>query len=60
MHPLVILSAAKNLRMDIDCTDRNGSRFIVEMQLARQSGFYERVVFYSALSAAARLLIASS
>jgi len=46
--------------MDIDCTDRNGSRFIVEMQLARQSGFYERVVFYSALSAAARMLIASS
>ncbi len=60
MHPLVILSAAKNLRMDIDCTDRNGCRFIVEMQLARQGGFYERVVFYSALSAAARMLIASS
>ena len=44
------VESGKDVRMDIDCTDRDGSRFIVEMQLASQSGFYERAVFNSAFA----------
>ena len=37
----------KGIRIDVECTDADGSRFIVEMQLAKQSNFYERALFYS-------------
>ena len=36
----------KGIRIDVECKDRDGTRFIVEMQFARQSDFYERAVFY--------------
>ncbi len=37
----------KDVRVDVECTDADGTRFIVELQLARQAAFYERAVFYS-------------
>ena len=37
----------KDVRMDVECTDRDGSRFVVEMQVAEQGGFYNRAVFNS-------------
>ena len=37
----------KDIRIDVECTDADGSRFIVEMQVARQISFYDRAVFYS-------------
>ena len=40
----------KDVRMDVECTDQDGSRFVVEMQLAEQVGFYNRAVFYSAMA----------
>ena len=36
----------KGIRVDDECKDQDGARFIVEMQLAQQSHFYERAVFY--------------
>ena len=36
----------KGIRVDVECKDQDGARFIVEMQLAQQSHFYERAVFY--------------
>ena len=36
-------------RIDVECTDRDGSRFMVEMQVRPQSSFYDRAVLYSAL-----------
>ena len=35
---------------DIECTSRDGSRFIVEVQLARQAWFMERALFYSSFA----------
>lgn len=37
----------KDVRVDVECTDQDGSRFVVEMQLAEQGGFYERAIFNS-------------
>ena len=37
----------KNVRIDVECVDKDGSRFIVEMQVAPQESFYDRAVFYS-------------
>ena len=37
----------KSVRIDVECTDRDGSRFVVEMQVAPQKSFYDRAVFYS-------------
>ena len=36
-------------RIDVECTDKDGSRFMVEMQVRPQSSFYDRAVLYSAL-----------
>ena len=36
-------------RIDVECTDADGSRFMVEMQVRPQSSFYDRAVLYSAL-----------
>ena len=35
---------------DIECTSGDGSRFIVEVQLARQAWFMERALFYSSFA----------
>ena len=37
----------KGIRVDVECTDLDGTRFIVEMQLAQQNFFYERALFNS-------------
>ena len=37
----------KDVQIDVECTDQDGSRFLVEIQLAPQKHFYERAVFNS-------------
>lgn len=37
----------KDVRIDVECTDQDGTRFVVEVQVARQEHFYERAVFNS-------------
>ena len=37
----------KSIRVDVECTDIDGTRFVVEMQLAHQNNFYERALFNS-------------
>ena len=37
----------KGIRVDVECTDVDGARFVVEMQLAHQNFFYERALFNS-------------
>lgn len=37
----------KGIRIDVECIDVDKTRFVVEMQLARQNDFYERAVFNS-------------
>lgn len=44
----------KGIRVDVECTDEDGTRFIVEMQLARQKHFYERALFNSTFGNARR------
>ena len=38
----------KGVRIDVECTDQSGARFIVEMQVDKQEFFAERMVYYSA------------
>jgi predicted transposase/invertase (TIGR01784 family) len=33
---------------DLHCEDKQGNRFVVEMQLAKQDNFFERLLFYAA------------
>ena len=40
----------KGIRVDVECTDTNGIRFVVEMQLAHQNFFYERALFNSSFA----------
>lgn len=40
----------KDIRVDVECTDADGTRFVVEMQLAEQDFFYERAVFNSSFA----------
>ena len=37
----------KSVRVDVECLDADGSRFVVEMQVAPQRSFYDRAVLYS-------------
>ena len=37
----------KDIRVDVECTDEDGTRFIVELQLAPKKNFYERAIFNS-------------
>ena len=37
----------KDSRIDVECTDALGHRFVVEMQLNKQESFYDRAVLYS-------------
>ena len=40
----------KGIRVDVECTDIDGTRFVVEMQLAYQDFFYERALFNSSFA----------
>lgn len=40
----------KGIRVDVECTDENGNRFLVEVQQAKQSDFYDRAVFDSSFA----------
>ena len=37
----------KGIRIDVECVDKDGTRFVVEMQLTQQYDFYQRAVFNS-------------
>ena len=37
----------KNIRVDVECTDEDGHRFVVEVQRSEQHDFYDRAVFNS-------------
>lgn len=37
----------KNVRLDVECIDENGQRFVVEVQRSEQHDFYDRAVFNS-------------
>ena len=41
---------AKGIRVDVECTDTDGTRFVVEMQLAYQDFFYERALYNSSFA----------
>ena len=41
---------SKGIRVDVECTDSDGTRFVVEMQLAHQNFFYERALFNSSFA----------
>ena len=40
----------KGVRVDVECTDENGERFVVEVQRAPQMDFFDRAVFDSTFS----------
>ena len=40
----------KDIRVDVECTDSDGTRFVVERQLAEQEFFYERALFNSSFA----------
>ncbi len=48
--------AYKDVRLDVECTDEDGTRFLVEMQLKRQAGFFDRAVFVSSFGIQKQLL----
>ena len=37
----------RDVRVDVECTDADGSRFVVEMQREKQDYFFERALFNS-------------
>lgn len=45
----------KDIRIDVECTDQDGARFIVEMQVVKQRFFAERILFYSAYALMSQL-----
>ena len=42
--------AGKNIRVDVECTDEDGKRFLVEVQRSEQHDFYDRAIFNSTFS----------
>jgi len=46
----------KCIRVDVECTDADGSRFFVELQLAREAWFFERALFYSSFAIQQQIL----
>lgn len=40
----------KDIRVDVECTDSKGARFMVELQVAPQNWFSERALYYSSFS----------
>ena len=47
----------RGIRLDIECTDSDGSRFLVEMQRAPQMDFYQRAVFNSTFGVQRQLVV---
>ena len=47
----------KSIRVDVECVDDNGERFMVELQRARQDFFYERALFNSTFAIQRQLKI---
>ena len=43
-------AGGKNIRVDVECTDENGKRFLVEVQRSEQHDFYDRALFNSTFS----------
>ena len=43
-------TGGKNIRVDVECTDENGKRFLVEVQRSEQHDFYDRALFNSTFS----------
>ena len=37
----------RDSRVDVECTDQDGNRFLVEMQIRNQASLYDRAVLYS-------------
>ena len=46
----------KDVRIDVECTDQDGSRFVVEVQTARQAGFYERAIYNASFAIQEQIL----
>ena len=46
----------KSIRVDVECTDANGQRFVVEVQQSEQHFFYDRAVFNSTFAIQRQLL----
>lgn len=40
----------KDIRVDVECTDEEGARFVVELQVDPQNWFYERALYYASFS----------
>lgn len=47
---------AKSIRVDVECVDDKGHRFVVEVQRAEQESFYDRAVFNSTFAVQRQLL----
>lgn len=45
-----LLDDNKDIRVDVECYDKDGTRFVCEVQVAPQHHFYERAVFNSSLA----------
>ena len=46
----------KSIRVDVECTDANGQRFVVEVQQSEQYYFYDRAVFNSTFAIQRQLM----
>lgn len=47
---------SKGVRVDVECVDKNGDRFVVEVQRAKQADFYDRAVYNSTFSVQRQLV----
>ena len=45
-----LLDDNKDVRVDVECYDKDGTRFVCEVQVSPQHHFYERAVFNSTLA----------
>lgn len=45
-----LLEDSKDVRVDVECFDKDGTRFVVEVQVSPQDHFYERAVYNSTLA----------
>ena len=45
-----LLDDSKDVRVDVECYDKDGTRFICEVQVSPQHNFYERAVYNSTLA----------
>ena len=45
-----LLDDSKDVRVDVECYDKDGTRFVCEVQVAPQHHFYERALYNSSLA----------